>query len=143
MYYKLPFDFGKIIQGRDAEFSSSIAENIAQHIQLLITTKFGENRYDSKYGNEIWDLEFENSLSNTQWEEHFRLSVIRAVTFYEPRLSNPDATIHSELVEKVWPIKEYTEIKKRVVIVLKGILTETGEQFAFKTELYLSPMSVD
>lgn len=143
MYYKLPFDFGKIIQGKDAELSSSIAENIAQHIELLVTTKFGENRSDNNYGNEIWDLEFENSLSDTQWEEHFRLSVIRTVAQYEPRLTNPDATIHSELVEKVWPIKEYTEIKKRVVIVLKGTLTETGEKFSFKTELYLSPMSVD
>jgi phage baseplate assembly protein W len=143
MYYKLPFDFGKIIHGKDAELNSSIAENIAQHIELLITTKFGENRYDSNYGNEIWDLEFENSLSDTQWEEYFRLAVIRTVAQYEPRLTNPDATIHSELVEKVWPIKAYTEIKKRVVIVLKGTLTETGEQFAFKTELYLSPMSVD
>ncbi len=143
MYYKLPFDFGKIIHGQDAEFSSSIAENIAQHIQLLITTKFGENRYDNNYGNEIWDLEFENSLTDTQWEEYFRLSVIKTVAQYEPRLLNPDATIHSELVEKMWPIKEYTEIKKRVVIVLKGTLAETGEKFAFKTELYLSPMSVD
>lgn len=143
MYYKLPFDFGKIIQGQDAEFSSCVAENIAQHIELLITTKFGENRYDNNYGNEIWDLEFENSLSDTQWEERFRLAVIRTVAQYEHRLTNPDATVHSELVEKVWPIKEYTEIKKRVAIVVKGTLTETGEQFAFTTELYLSPMSVD
>jgi phage baseplate assembly protein W len=143
MYYKLPFDFGKIIQGKDAEFSSCVAENIAQHIELLITTRFGENRYDNHYGNEIWDLEFENSLSDTQWEEHFRLAVIRTVAAYEPRLTNPDVAIHSELVEKVWPIKEYTEIKKKVAIVVKATLTETGESFAFKTELYLSPMSVD
>jgi phage baseplate assembly protein W len=143
MYYKIPFDFGKIIAGRDAELSSGIAENIAQHIQLLITTKFGENRYDSYYGNAIWDLEFENALTDAQWEDRFSQSVASAVTQYEPRLKNPKVSIHSELIEKVWPIKEYTEIKKRVVIVLKAILTDTNEAFSFKTELFLSPMSVD
>lgn len=143
MYYKLPFDFGKIIEGKDAELSASIAENIAQHIQLLITTRFNENRYDVSYGNEIWELEFENALSNMQWEDKFADSVIKTVTLYERRIYNPTVSIHSNLTEKVWPLKDYTEIKKRVVIILKALLVDTNENFSFKTELFLSPMSVD
>ena len=143
MYYKLPFDFGNIMDGNDAEQSYNLGENIAQHIQLLITTKFGENRYDPYYGNEIWDLEFENSLTDSQWEERFRLSVNHSVNNYEPRLVNADTSIHSELVEKVWPIKDYTEVKKKVTIVIRATLRDSGEKFSFKTELFLSPMSVD
>ena len=143
MYYKLPFDFGSIMDGNDAEQSYNLGENIAQHIQLLITTKFGENRYDPYYGNEIWNLEFENSLTDAQWEERFRLSVNHSVNTYEPRLVNADATIHSELVEKVWPIKDYTEVKKKVTIIIRATLRDSGEKFSFKTELFLSPMSVD
>lgn len=143
MYYRLPFDFGKITEGGAADTSSGIGENIAQHIQLLITTKLGENRYDAGYGNAIWDLEFENSLSDMQWEDAFKQSVIHAVSVYEPRIVNVSADIYSELVEKVWPIKEYTEIKKRVIIIVRGNLAETGESFSFRTELFLSPMSVD
>ena len=143
MYYRLPFDFGRILAGEDAMPSANLGENIAQHIQLLITTRFGENRYDPNYGNAVWELEFENALSDSQWDERFRLSVIDAIKQYEPRLTNPDAIIHSEVVEKVWPIKEYTEIKKKVTIVVKARIAETGEQFGFKTELFLSPMSVD
>jgi phage baseplate assembly protein W len=143
MYYKLPFDFGNIMDGNDAEQSYNLGENIAQHIQLLITTKFGENRYDPYYGNEIWNLEFENSLTDSQWEERFRLSVNHSVNTYEPRLVNADATIHSELVEKVWPIKDYTEVKKKVTIIIRAMLRDSGEKFSFKTELFLSPMSVD
>lgn len=143
MYYKLPFDFGKAITGQDAELSSGIAENIAQHIQLLVTTKQGEHRFDPTYGNAIWDLEFENALSDLQWEEQFRISVLQAILKYEPRITNPTVRIHAELVEKEWPIKEYTEIKKRVVVIINALLSDTGEKFGFKTELYLSPLSVD
>ena len=143
MYYKLPFDFGNIMDGQDAEPSYNLGENIAQHIQLLITTKMGENRYDPYYGNEIWNLEFENSLTDSQWEEKFRQSVNYSILAYEPRLVNADASIHSELVEKVWPIKDYTEVKKKVTIVIRAFLRDSGEKFSFKTELFLSPMSVD
>lgn len=143
MYYKLPFDFGQVMEGKDVELSANIAENIAQHIQLLITTKLGENRFDPNYGNAIWDLEFENSLTDMQWEEQFRLAVLQAILRYEPRITAAKVSIHATLVEKEWPIKEYTEIKKRVVVVVNAQLAETGEKFGFKTELYLSPMSVD
>lgn len=143
MYYKLPFDFGRVLEGKDVGLSSSIAENIAQHIQLLITTRQGENRFDATYGNAVWDLEFENSLSDMQWEEQFRTAVLQAVSRYELRIAAVRVTIHSELVEKEWPIKEYTEIKKRVVVIINALLVETGEQFGFKTELFLSPMSID
>lgn len=143
MYYKLPFDFGHIMEGGDARLSHNIGENIAQHIQLLITTKFGENRFDKDYGNEIWDLEFENSLTDAQWEEQFRQSVNISIRKYEPRLINADTTIHAQLVEKVWPIKDYTEVKKKVTIIVKATLADSGEKFSFKSEIFLSPMSID
>lgn len=143
MYYKLPFDFGNILEGGDAALSYNVAENIAQHIQLLITTKFGENRFDKDYGNEIWNLEFENSLTDTQWEEQFRQSINTSIRKYEPRLTHADATIHSQLVEKVWPIKDYTEVKKKVTIIVRATLADSGEKFSFKSEIFLSPMSID
>lgn len=143
MYYKLPFDFGRVLAGNDAATNASPGENIAQHIQLLITTKLGENRYDPAYGNEIWDWEFENSLSDAQWEEKFRLAVLKTIEHYEPRIVKADAEVHSELVEKVWPIKEYTEVKKRVTIIVRAFMADSGERFSFKTTIFLSPMSID
>ncbi len=97
----------------------------------------------SDYGNEIWDLEFENSLTDAQWEEQFRQSVNISIRKYEPRLVNADTTIHAQLVEKVWPIKDYTEVKKKVTIIVKATLADSGEKFSFKSEIFLSPMSID
>ncbi len=142
MYYKMPFDCGDIINGKDAP-TCTLGESIAQNIQLLITTKLGENRYNPNYGNAIWELEFEKAVSESKWTEDFRKAVFDVVTTYEPRIRKAYVEIHSELVEKTWPMRNYTEIKKKVTVLIKANLTETGENFSFKTELFLSPMSID
>ncbi len=142
MYYKIPFHCSDIINGKDLPVCT-LGESIAQHIQLLITTKFGENGYDPKYGNAIWELEFERAINESKWTEEFRKSVLDAIVQYEPRLVKPYVEIHTELVEKTWPMKNYTEIKKKVTVLIKANLVDTGENFSFKTDLFLSPMSVD
>jgi len=142
MYYKLPFNFGQVINGKDAE-TCSLGENIAQHIQLLITTKFGENHFDPKYGNAIWELEFERAVNESKWTDSFKQAVIDVIMQYEQRITKVHAEIRAELIEKTWDMRNYTEIKKKVTILIKAILTDTGEKFSFKTELFLSPMSVD
>ncbi len=142
MYYKFPFDFGAVLDGNDLPICSE-AESIAQHIQLLITTKFGENRYDAEYGNEIWEIEFDNGINAGIWEESFEQSVLHAVVAYEQRIEKITVKIHTELVEKTWPLKKYTEIKNKVTILLYATLIESGEPFSFKSVLFLSPMSID
>lgn len=142
MYYKLPFDFADIMAGHDAP-ECNLYESIAQHLQILVTTRYGENRYDANYGNGIWELEFEKGMGNAQWEEAFRKSVTETVDLYEPRLNNNKVTIHTELVEKNWPLKNYTEVKKKATVLIRSTLVGTGEIYSFKTEIYLSPLSID
>ncbi|WP_443939951.1 GPW/gp25 family protein [Pedobacter sp. MW01-1-1] len=141
MYIKFPVQFGDVIEGRELE-TCSLGESIAQHLQLLITTRFGENRFDFEYGNKIWELEFQHSITNESWEEQFRTHLIDSILSYENRIEKPVVQIFSEMVEKEWPMKNFTEIRKKVIVLIKATLTESKESFSFKTELYLSPMSV-
>ena len=142
MYYKIPFNFGDVMDGQDAR-EVNIHESIAQHLQLLITTRFGENRYDEAYGNAVWELEFDKAMDGIRWKETFRFSVEEAIGKFEARLSESKVTIHTEIVEKTWPLKKFTEIKKKVTVLVTSILTDSGQRYTFKTVLYLSPMSVD
>jgi phage baseplate assembly protein W len=142
MYYKIPFDLSNILEGGDAE-ACNTHESIAQHLYVLITTRSGENRFDKSYGNSIWDLEFENGISNAQWEEKFIHAVTDGINNFEKRLTNIDVKIHSSVIERVLPMRNYVEIKKKVVVFVSAIVDITGEKYTFKTELFLSPMSVD
>lgn len=141
--YKMPFNPGKLIsEGGNAEMCS-MPESIAQNIMLLITTKKRENRYDTNYGNAVWDLEFENGVTTVEWEKIFVESLKEQIAKYEPRIKNPKIDIHIEYVEHTFDTKGYSEMKKRAKIAINAQLTETSERFSFSTELFLSPMSID
>ena len=142
MFYTIPFSFSDILDGEDAP-RSPLKESIDQHLQMLIATRKGENRFDFDYGNKIWDLDFENAVSSNRWEEAFQEAVLVIIRLYEHRLTDVQVAIRSELVEKVWPLRKYTDIKKKVTIWIQARLVETSESFAFKTALYISPLSTD
>lgn len=120
-----------------------MAESIAQNIMLLIITKKGENRYDDQYGNDVWNLEFDNGISSAVWETIFIKSLIRQISDYESRLVNPQIKAHIIFVEHNYDTKGFMEIKKKVKIAINAKLESTGEQYNFVTELFLSPMSID
>lgn len=120
-----------------------IAESIAQNIMLLIITKKGENRYDDQYGNDVWNLEFDNGVSSSVWENIFIKSLKRQIADYEPRIVSPQIKAHIIFVEHNYDTRDFTEIKKKVKIAINAKLEATGERYNFVTELFLSPMSID
>jgi phage baseplate assembly protein W len=142
MYYKIPFDFGSVMEGSSVA-TCDLPESIAQHIQLIITTRQAENRFDADYGNPVWDIDFENSISDARWQEQLRVLILDKLQKYEKRIFNISVAVHSEWVEKTWPLKKFTEIKKKVTVLVNSQLVDTEEKFTFKTEIYISPMAVE
>lgn len=141
--YRFPFDPSSLMAENGNIETCGIAESIAQNIMLLIITKKGENRYDENYGNDVWDIEFDNGVSTATWESVFVNSLKNLVIKYESRLVNPNVQAKVLFVEHNYETRNFTEIKKKVKIVVNAKLESTGEQFNFATELFLSPMSID
>ena len=142
-HYKFPFDLSNLMVDNGHIDTCDVAESIAQNIMLLIITKKGENRYDENYGNEVWNIEFDNGVSTAVWENIFINSLRTLIIDYEPRLINPKVNAHVVFVEHNYDTKNFSEIKKKVKIAVNAKLDSTGEQFNFATELFLSPMSID
>ncbi|WP_313376259.1 GPW/gp25 family protein [Chishuiella sp.] len=140
--YKLPFRPLNLMASNGQVETCDPFESIAQNIMLLITTKKGENRYDEDYGNDVWDIEFDNGISTPTWENIFVKSLIRQINNYESRLLNPKVQAHISYVEHNYNTRGFTEVKKKVSIGINAKLESTGENFNFSTELYLSPMSI-
>ena len=141
--YKLPFRPLNLMASNGQIETCDVFESIAQNIMLLITTKKGENRYDENYGNDVWDVEFDNGVSTVMWENIFIKSLIRQIQDYEPRLIQPNIKAHITYVEHDYETKGFTEVKKKVKIGINAKLESTDENYNFSTELYLSPMSID
>ena len=119
-----------------------LKHSVTKNLELIIITKFGEHRSDPTFGCEIWDLDFELIVSESLWGEKLRKSLIKSITTHEPRLSEIEITVAISDFEKTNYFKQFTEIKKRVDIGIKGTIHKTGEGYHFNTNLFLSPLSV-
>lgn len=141
--YKLPLNPSSMMMNGGKIDTCGIGESIAQNIMLLIITKKGENRYDEQYGNDVWDLEFDNGITSAMWENIFIKSLQRQIDDYEPRLIYSRVEASIKFVEHNYETKGFTEVKKKVKIVINAKLHSTNEAFNFTTEIFLSPMSID
>lgn len=138
--YNKPFRLKNILENKDLA-EADLGKSISQNIELIIFTRYGEHRHNKKFGCEIWDLDFELIVSETIWEEKFRQSLLKSITDYEPRLYRVEVEIKMTEVEKVFSVRNVTEIKKKVDISIWGKMNITGEKYYFNTGLFLSPLS--
>ncbi|XZF16264.1 GPW/gp25 family protein [Chitinophagaceae bacterium MMS25-I14] len=142
-YYRLPFRAEDLFRENGQATACDLAESIAHNLMLLITTKPGENRYDPEYGNAVWMLEFENNTTEAEWEEAFRGSLLTAIAKYETRIVTPAIHVKTTYVEHSYKTRKFTEVKKKATVNIQARLTESGENYNFSTEIFLSPMSID
>lgn len=139
-FYSKPFRFGSIFLGADLQ-PADLGKSISNHLELIIFTRYGEHRNNQNFGCEIWELDFELIVSESLWEEKFRKSLLNSVTEYETRIYQIDVEVHITEVENVYPLRNITEIKKKVDISIRGLIKTTGEKYFFNIALFLSPLS--
>src|SRR5829696_5307895 len=141
-YYTIPLQLSTLMEGRELPVCD-LETSVHKNLELIITTKFGEHRSDPTYGCEIWELDFELIVSARLWEEKLRQSLLKSIIIHEQRLTNVELSVSISDMEKYNVLRQFTEIKKRVDIVVSGLIKKTGEPFSFHTNLFLSPLSVD
>ena len=138
--YSKPIRFSHINNSQDLD-KQDLGASISQYIELIIFTRFGEHRYNPEFGCEIWDMDFELIMSETIWEEKLRQSLLRSISKFENRIYDIDIGVNITEINKFYPLRNVSEIKKKVDITIKGKLNKTGETYLFKTALFLSPLS--
>ena len=142
-YYQMPIRFD-LLKERNRELPGcNLGTSIAQNIFLIASTKFQEHRFDDKYGCEIWDRDFELITNQLLWQEQVNISITGTLKQYEQRLENiqVDTTVTEEPFQH--PVTRVRSIKKRITINIKGVIKETGEQFAYSPKMFISPISYD
>ena len=140
-YYKIPLQLNAAITGNELPVCDLVT-SVTKNLELIIMTRFGEHRSNPTFGCEIWDLDFELIVSASLWEEKLRQSLLKSITTHESRLSSIDIIVATTDLEKFNSIRQFVEIKKRVEINISGVLRKTGEKINFRTNLFLSPLSV-
>ncbi|RPD44687.1 hypothetical protein DNI29_21395 [Hymenobacter sediminis] len=136
-YYRLPLNFEELLQ-RQPLARCSVQESIAQHLYLMLTTHFGESRFDPAFGCVVWQQDFE-AMTNMRWKDNVQRSVEQMVAAREPRLEQVKVLVGIEDFE----MKGVNQrIRKRLEVTVRAILRRTNEPFAFRASLFVAPLSV-
>ena len=137
-YYRLPLDLSGIIE-RQALPRCSLQESIAQHLYLMLTTHFGESRYEPEFGCQVWEQDFE-ALTTIRWKDHVQQSIEQTIRTYEPRL----VRVRAQVAVMDFELKNVSQrIRKRLDVNITATLHHTNEPFAFQASLFVAPLSVD
>ncbi len=142
-YYKLPLIFEKLISKNKELEPSSKGESIAAHVYLIITSKFGESRFDETYGCEIWDFDFVNITNQSNWKTRIIESVENSIARHERRLMNVKVNLDIKEEDVNNPVSNVMSVKKGVRISISANLSETNEPFNFVQKMFLSPLSFE
>jgi phage baseplate assembly protein W len=142
-YYEMPLQFRRLMKRNTDLPTCDLKKSIAQNIFLIITSKFNEHRFDTSYGCELWDMDFEIVVNESMWTEKIRKSVQVSVEKHETRLYDIDVQIEVAQDENVFGLKNEKSVKKLLSIFVKGTISETGESFPFNTKIFLSPLSLE
>ena len=137
-YYHLPLDLEGILERQQLP-RCSVQESIAQHLYLMLTTYFGESRYDTTFGCQVWEQDFE-AMTTMRWKDNVQRSVEESIRQYEPRL----ARARVEVGVTDFELKNVNQrIRKRLEVKVNAALYRTDEPFAFQASLFVAPLSVD
>lgn len=137
-YYRLPLDLAGIVE-RQVLPRCSLQESIAQHLYLMLTTHFGESRYEPEFGCLVWEQDFE-ALTTIRWKDNVQQSVEQAIRTFEPRLVHARA----QVAVMDFELKNVSQrIRKRLDVTVTATLHHTNEPFSFQASLFVAPLSVD
>lgn len=137
-YYKIPLDFKNLTSGRETE-KVNIDESIAQFISVIITTVFGEYKYDEEFGTIIWDTDF-NQLDNPNLlKEQIKNSIFEKIDQYEKRIRITNVQL--VVVEDTLRSDIKIRVKKRLDVLINGIVKQTNQPYYFRSSYYMAPFS--
>ena len=138
IYYKLPIDFGGLMKKQDLA-KIALEDSISQSIYTLMTTVFGECKFDETYGCELWDTDFDLLKSDDELKVFVAKSLKNSIIQHEKRIFLQDIEI--KISEQNLGEINKKRIKKKVLVSIKAIVLETNRPYTFKNSFFVSPLS--
>ncbi len=139
-YLKLPLDFSSVLSGKSLA-RCSVEESIAQNIMLLITSHNEEIIGKECFGSKIWNLEFNQLVKISEWEEQVRESLVQSITAHEKRLKDVDVEVVLSEIDDDFSQNRNSHIRRKAQISVHGKTRANDIPFRFRTLLYISPLS--
>lgn len=143
-YYGLPIRFSDVFNKKELNRVDEF-DSIGFNIRLILRSQFGDNRFDSSYGCEVWEKDFEVIDNNSTWSEELARSIKEVLTNHEKRMKEVRVSVKVGEEEfksgnadsLIYRVKRKIEVKIGFNFYLTGVYMEYVEK------LYISPLSIE
>ncbi len=139
LYYTLPIRFSDITTKKDLSVTN-LEQSIAQNINLVLTTSYGECKFNESFGCNIWETDFDLLTEHTDLKLNIQDALFESIERFEQRLEVQEVNV-SISEEKVTAVDASFRLKKKVDIVVAGTVKKTNRPFNFYGYFYLGPLS--
>lgn len=139
IYYKTPIDFKDLMAKKEID-KTNLEHSIAQYINLVATTSFGECKFDELFGCKIWEMDFDLLWDQNTLKDKIRDALKNAIKKHEYRLDVTEIEV-SITEAKAASYNNNLRMKKKVNIVVKGNVKKTNRAFNFHGYFFVGPLS--
>ena len=141
-YYNFPLDCQKIME-MQRQPRCSLADSIRQYMHLIMRTHFQEYRFDPKFGCMVWDKDFETIRSVYKWKTELIDAFTKSIKTYEKRLQQIQVIVDLDDLKILDPhTQKLIELRKRIIIHVRGTIDQTNEPFQHTEYIFFSPLSL-
>ncbi len=138
-FYSLPLALERVMRQQEHP-KVTLQQSVTQHLHLLLTTAFGEFPGDEGFGCGIWDHDFDNVTSAHKLKELIRQSLLKSIQEQEKRIGSVRVEL-SIMQEELAEGASSRRVKKRINILVSGVLNSTNEPLVFRDSFFVGPLS--
>lgn len=139
IYYKTPISFKDLMEKKEIE-KTNLEHSIAQCINLVATSSYGECKFDESFGCKIWEMDFDLLSDQNTLKDRIREALVVAIKKYEYRLDLADVEV-SITEAKTASYNNNMRMKKKINVVVKGNVKKTNRPFNFFGYFFVGPLS--
>jgi len=140
IYYNLPINFKKITSKMDAD-KTNLENSIAREINLVLTSAYGECKFNELYGCAVWEMDFDILCTHNVLKEKITQAINTSIQSNINRLALTRLKVNV-LEQTVTPVADASlRTKKRVEIFIDGKTKKTNRDFSFFGYFFLGPLS--
>ena len=139
IYYKTPINFKDLIGKKEVE-KTNLEHSIAQYINLVATSSFGECKFDEMFGCKIWEMDFDLLSDQNSLKDKIRDALKNAIKSHEYRLELTEISV-SVTEAKAASYNNNLRMKKKINIVINGNVKKTNRPFNFYGYFFVGPLS--
>jgi len=138
-FYKLPFRAKDLMNKKDHEYCD-LSTSIAQYLHMIITTSFGELKFDETFGSGVWENDFDYLSSANFKKEEIKHSITKSVRTFEKRVTLEHVNIDMDEVNITRRVQG-RRVKQRVTVTISGRINHTNKPFTYRDDFLVGPIS--